>query len=304
MDQVYRVTAMLSSEWKIPFNVAIGLHVLVILGALYLPGFFKAKPRFADIYTVSLINIAEPTVAPSPAVKKQTPPPPVATPKTPNKIQKTAPIAEESQKIVPISPKVTPAPQKSISLKPLKKKKVQEIKQPEKQDRRQEIERINRKRLAEALKEEELLAEKAKIAQDALEAERKLLQSQPIPDSLPTTSRIASGNQSSTTTSAAGSSSSLIESQYLASIRNRLDQFWALPDYLQQDPNLTAIVVITINPDGKIANMQFENKSGNRVYDQFVIKTLEAADPMPPIPPAMKKQRFEIGLVFKPGSIQ
>ncbi len=296
---------MLSNEWKIPFNVAIGLHVLIILGALYLPGFFKAKPRFADIYTVSLINIAEPKVGSAPAVKKQsTPPPAVVAPKPPVKVQKTVPIATKQQNVAPVQPKITPAPQKSISLKPLKKKIVQETKQPDNKDRRQEIEKINRKRLAEALREEELLAEKAKLAQDALEAERKLLQSQPLPDSLPTTSSIVSGNQTSTNSSAGGSSSSLIESQYLASIRNRLDQFWALPDYLQQDPNLTAIVVITINMDGKIANMLFENKSGNRVYDQFVIKTLEAADPMPPIPAAMKKQRFEIGLVFKPGSIQ
>ena len=296
---------MLSNEWKIPFNVAIGLHVLVILGALYLPGLFKAKPRFADIYTVSIINIAEPTAGPSPPVKEQsTPPPPVITPQAPRKTQKVAPIATEQQKVVPSPPKVTPAPQKSISLKPLKRKKIQEIKQPDNQDRRQEVERINRKRLAEALREEELLTEKARLAQDALEAERKLLQAQPLPNNLQTTSPKVSGDQSSATSSTAGSSSSLIESQYLASIRNRLDQFWALPDYLQQDPNLTAVVVITINQDGKIANMLFENKSGNRVYDQFVIKTLEAADPMPPIPPAMKKQRFEIGLVFKPGSIQ
>lgn len=296
---------MLSNEWKLPLNVAVGIHVLVILAALYLPGIFKAKPRFADIYTVSIINIAEPTASPAPFVKSQaTTPPPIIAPPTPSKTQKTAPIAEVQQKAEPIPQKITPVPQKSISLKPLKKKKIQAIKPAENQDRKREIERKNRNILADAIREEEFLSEKAKLAQEALDAERKLLQPQQLPNSIQTTSSAISENQTSSSSTAIGSSSSLIESQYLASIRNRLDQFWALPDYMQKDPTLTAVLVITINLNGKIANMLFESKSGNRVFDQFVIKTLEAAAPMPPIPPAMKKQRFEIGLVFKPGSIQ
>jgi colicin import membrane protein len=302
---------MLSNEWKLPLNVAIGLHVLVILGALYLPGIFKAKPRFADIYSVSIINIAEPTAGPPPSIKAQpvkaqaaTPPPVIAPPKKIQKIQKAAPIAEAEKKAAPVPEKVVPVAQKSISLKPLKKKKIQEIKPQENQAREQEIERNNRQRLAEAIREEELLSEQAKLAQDALEAERKLLQPQQLSSNLQTTSSVSSGNRTSSSSAAAGSSSSLLESQYLAAIRNRLDQFWAPPEYLRQDPNLTAVVVITINLDGKVANMLFESKSGNRVFDQFVIKTLEAAAPMPPIPLAMRKQRFEIGLIFKPGSIQ
>ncbi len=298
---------MLTNEWKLPLNVAIGLHVLVVLGALYLPGLFKAKPRFADVYSVSIINIAEPsTGAPppktAPAKAKASTPPPVIAHPTPQKPQKVAPIAEVEKKVEPVVQKVVPVQPKSVSLKPLKKKKVQENKPLENPDQKREVQRKIRQRLAEAIREEELLSEKAKLAEEALADERKLFQQQPQ-TTLPTTSSENTGSQSSTS-SAAGGSSSLIESQYLASIRNRLDQFWAPPEYLQQDPNLTAIVVITINLDGTVANTLFESKSGNRIFDQFVIKTLEAAAPMPPIPLAMKKQRFEIGLIFKPGSIE
>lgn len=285
---------MLPNEWKLPLNLAIGIHVLALLGALYLPGIFEAKPRFADIYTVSIINIAEPTAGQPPPIKAQeTTPPPVISP--PRKAQKIAPIAEMQEK-------VAPSPQKSISLKPLKKKKIQKVKPPENQARQQETARINRQRLAEAIREEELLAEKARLAQAALEDERKLLQPQQPANDLQEKSSPDTGNQTSVT--AAGSSSNLLESQYLASIFNRLHQYWAPPEYLQQDPNLTTVVVITISEDGKIANMLFESKSGNRVFDQFVSKTIEAAAPMPPIPPALKKQQFEIGLRFRPGSIQ
>lgn len=294
MDHVYRVTAMLPNEWKLPLNIAIGLHVLILLGALYLPGVFEAKPRFADIYTVSIINITEPTVGQPPPTKAQkATPPPVISP--PRKAQKIAPIAEMQEKS-------TPSPQKSISLKPLKKKKIQKVKAPENKTSKQEAARIKRQKLAEAIREEELLSEKARLAQVALDAERKLLQQQQQAHNVQTQSSTRTGDQTSVT--ASGSSSNLLESQYLASVFNRLHQFWAPPEYLQQDPNLTTVVVITISLDGRIADMVFESKSGNRVFDQFVSKTIEAATPMPPIPPALKKQQFEIGLRFRPGSIQ
>jgi TonB family protein len=323
VDHVYRITAMLSNEWKLPFNIAIGIHVLVLLGALYLPGIFKAKPKFADIYTVSIINVAEPSASsPAPAkIQKAIPPPPVKTQRQspppvivpPKKIQKAVPIAEAEEKVAP-APAPEPVAQKAVSLKPLKKKKIETVKPPEDQVRKQEIERdkqrkqkierSKRQKLAEAIREEELLAEKARLAQEALEAERQLLRAQPLAESSPVRPLAGTGNQTSSTAASVSGSTSLLESQYLASVFNRLHQFWAPPEYLQQDPNLTAVVVITINQDGTIANMLVESGSGNRVFDQFVNKTIEAAAPMPPIPPALKKQRFEIGLRFRPGSIQ
>ena len=113
------------------------------------------------------------------------------------------------------------------------------------------------------------------------------------------------GPQSNTTApTVGGSSTNLLESQYQAAIASRLQQFWAIPESLQKDPNLTSIVVITIKMDGDIANMVFESKSGDPIFDQYVSKTIEKANPMPPIPPALKKQRYEIGFRFKPGSIQ
>lgn len=289
---------MMSNEWKLPLNMAIGLHVLVLLGAFYLPGIFKAKPKFADIYTVSIINIAEPAAPPPPPVKAQeaTPPPVIAKPKQTKKI---APIAE-----IQDAPAPAPVPVKAVSLKPLKKKKINKVVKPKTTSRQKELERSKRQRLAKAIREEELLAEQAKLAREALDAERRLLQAQqPIP-ARQTTARTSPTSTSRAASGPPGGSSSLIESQYLASIKNRIHQFWALPEYLQKDQNLTSVVVVTIDKNGKIANMFFENKSDNRVFDQFVSKTINAADPLPPIPPAMKKQRIEVGLVFKPGGIQ
>lgn len=288
------------NEWKLPLNIAIGLHILVLSGALYLPEIIKSKPKFAEIYTVSLINVAEPGSTPPTATPQpKQAPPPLRPVKKKIEAKKTAPIAEKPEK-------TAPALKKSISLKPLKKKKIQKVKPPENQARNQERERLKRKRLAEALKEEELLAEQARLAQEALRAERELLNKPQPTDPIPVKETVAAGTtatQGSAKTTPGGSSN-LIESQYLAAVFNRLHQFWAPPESLQQEPDLTTVAVITINSDGTIANILFESKSGDRVFDQFVSKTLDAANPMPPIPPALKKKRFEIGLRFRPNSIQ
>lgn len=289
---------MFSNDWKFPLNLAIGIHVVVLLGGLYLPDFFKAKPKFADIYSVSIINIAEPA---PPSNNNQPEPEPVAPVKEPIKptnAKKIAPI-EEIKKLEPAPPTKV----KSISLKPLKKKKKKKV---AKTTPKTDEAKLKRQRLAELLKQEELLAEKARLAEEALAKERSLLERQPTPakKQLPqmsgaTTSRAKSGNQSQ-----AGSSVSSADRMYYASIINRLHQFWALPLSLQNNPNLTSVVVVTVGRNGQILDSYFESKSGDRVFDQFVMKTVEAANPMPPIPAAMKKQRIELGLRFKPGGIQ
>ncbi|MGW8194647.1 MAG: TonB family protein [Desulforhopalus sp.] len=287
---------MLSNDWKIPLNIAVGLHVLILLGGLYLPGIFKAKPKFADIYTVSIINIAEPAATePPPSAQSAEEPPPVAA--KPVKAKTIAPIAE------PIKQPVV-SPPKSVSLKPLKKKKVVKVEKREDDHAQKERERQRRQKLAQALREEELLEEKARLAREALEAERRLLQSQRAAVSQPAVSKGSGTGSASNSNSVARGSSNILESQLYAAIKNRLAQYWVLPDYLQKDISLTATAVITINRDGSVANMFFESRSGNRVFDQFVKKTIESADPFPPIPPAMKKQRFEVGLVFRPAGIQ
>jgi colicin import membrane protein len=290
---------MLSNDWKIPLNIAIGVHVLILLGGLYLPGLFKAKPKFADIYTVSIINIAEPVESvPEQEVAAQPE-------SSPAKIVKAA----RSKSIAPVAepqPSPAPAPVKSISLKPLKKKKVKTVVKPAEDARLKEQERKRRQQLAQALREEELLAEKARLAREALEEERQLLRSQQVVASkleMPENTAASKGSAAARTT-ITGGGSNLIENQYHASILNRLQEYWALPEYLQHDSSLKAVVVITISRDGRIANMVFEQKTANRIFNQFVNTTIAAASPLPPIPPAMKKQRYELGLVFKPGSIQ
>ncbi|EKD35283.1 MAG: hypothetical protein ACD_75C01964G0008 [uncultured bacterium] len=311
---------MRSNGWKLPFNIALGIHIMILLAAVYLPGIFKAKPKFADIYTVSLVNITEPVENAPAAAKVQQPAPPKAAAKppppvaaAPPKIKQAAPVEEtpkeEAPKEVEKVETVEPAPPKAVSLKPLKQKKVKEVKEqvppkePVPTPKKTNVERKEIQKLAEALREEEILSEKSRLAREALDQERQLL-ADSIKASEARPSASSSEQQGTGSAAPGGSSSTLIEKQYQAAISGRLHQFYTVPEHMRKDKNLTAVVVITIEQSGEVANMVFESKSGDRMFDQFVSKTIEAANPLPPIPPAMKKQRYEIGLSFRPDSIQ
>jgi colicin import membrane protein len=314
--QEYQVTYMSSNnEWKLPLNLAIGFHIMVALGAIFLPQLFQSKPQFTDIYTVNLVNMAEPAAAPPASAPPQQnaapskPPPPKTTPKVIEKTEapvkippKTdaAPIAEE--KPAEVAP---PAPPKAISLKPIKKKVKNKVVPPddtitkEREKREKELERQKRQQLAESLKAEQVAAEEARLAAEEADAERKLMEA--------TQERLAAirSSQSSSTPGAAqgGGTTNALNAQYAAAVAARVQPFFQLPEIRTFDPSLETVVVITINSNGEIADTQIETSSGDALYDQFVLKSLEASNPLPAIPPALRKQRIEVGLKFSPSGI-
>lgn len=282
---------MQKQEWKRPLNFAICFHVFVAVSFVYGPLIFKSKPKHPEIYTVDLTSYIEP--APQ---QTATPPKTIETKPTQVKARKTAPIAEAE-------PVKAEAPKKAISLKPLKKKIKKKV--PAKKVPPREDEKLKRQKLAEALRAEREAAEAAKIAQQEAELQRKLLEA-----NLADARRVAKENDSrrtsNTNTNNRGSSVNLtgVEKQFYNAIVVHTTSYWQLPEYKPWDSNLETIVAVTIANNGKIKNMFIEHSSGDKVFDQFVLKALRAADPLPQIPPAMKKKYFDIGLRFKPGGIQ
>lgn len=326
--QEYRVTYMSSNnDWKLPLNLAIGFHILVALSTVLFPLIFKSKPEFVDIYSVNLVNMEEPAApsAPPPAAapaKAQSQPPPAPTP--PKVIEKTeAAVKIPPKEAVPVATEqpaevAPPAPLKAISLKPLKRKVKKEVPpddtvQREAEKREREVERQKRQQLAESLRAEQDAAEEAQLAAEAAEAERKLMEQtrqrlsqirSSIQSSSSSTTASTSATSSSSTTQGGGGSNSALDAQYYAAVAARIQPFFQLPEIKTFDPALVTIVIITINKSGEVADTQIESSSGDALYDQFVLKSIAAANPLPPIPPALRKQRIEMGLKFSPGGIQ
>jgi len=294
---------MNNNEWKLPLNLAIGFHVLLVLAVIYMPGLFHSKPLYPDVYTVNLVNMAEPT------------------PKTGTPTPKREPIHRKSDTTKPVvKPKpvvkqehIQTAPvEKAISLKPLKRKiekdsaydkliaeRLRQLKIRQRRERelerKQRLEKIHRQRLAESIKAEQQAEQEARQAAEEL---KQLLRSS---STVAKNENTGSQNNGSQGTS---NNFSAIENQYFASISNRIQQFWALPELKNWDPSLSAVVWITINKDGIIINQHFENSSGDKFFDQYVEKALRDSVPLPRIPAALNKSQIEVGLRFKPNGIQ
>ena len=120
---------------------------------------------------------------------------------------------------------------------------------------------------------------------------------------------VTSANTSRAASSQSGTgntkkSMGVLEQQYYATIMGHIQQYWRPPDVKAWAPNLVAVVSITIASDGQIISHTFEQESGDKLFDEFVLKTLEAANPLPALPAALQTQRLEVGLKFKPSGIQ
>lgn len=266
------------NDWKMPFNIALALHVIVFLGAVYGPGLMRTKPLYPDIYTVDLINIAEPLQSSAPAPTK--------------------PSASENA--VSIAQKTPQIDVKPISIKPLKKKKVKNDVADDLAAKQRELERIRQQALLEAEEAEKRAAEAAEIAADeALNQLKDMLRETNVAANMQTPSR-TTGNSSRLPRR----STSVVEGQYYASVIGALEPHWKFPGHMAWNPNLSATIIIHIANNGNVTRSYFESRSGDRIFDQFVEKALKEGSPLPPIPAALNRKELEIGLKFTVNSIQ
>lgn len=295
-----------AAPWKLSFNLAVFFHILILVGAILLPQYLPQKPIIPESLTVNLVSL--PPILSPPATPTQTAAPPkpsssVTIPKLKQlESRKTAPIATP---VKPLPPPVA-APAKVISIKPLKrkiKKKIPPSSSAASVQRRKEAERnqaiLEKQRqqlLQEARRQQELAAAEDAAASEAVQALRQMLQ---------TDAQATSATQAASAASrSGGSSGSIIKDQYNAAINGILMENWALPDIKPWNSDLMAVVIIDIAKNGRIIKHSFEKRSGDRVFDQFVSRTIQESNPLLPIPAAMRIGQYSIGLRFRPGEIQ
>ena len=83
------------------------------------------------------------------------------------------------------------------------------------------------------------------------------------------------------------------EASYIDKITGQIHEAWTWPGYAEKD--LEAIISVKIQKDGTISVVNFEKKSGNRLFDKLALRTIEKASPVTPPPYEM-----EIGIRFYP----
>jgi TolA protein len=92
----------------------------------------------------------------------------------------------------------------------------------------------------------------------------------------------------------------VIERQYGATLNDRIRSQWQLPEIITTKSHLKAMVALTVRRDGSIEDMRLEQRSGDAVFDQSVLKALRNAEPMPSFPALIHKSTLEFALNFTP----
>ncbi len=276
-------------KWLWPVGLAVIFHVVVFVLSATLPSLLHRRPLLNEVITVNLVSLPKiaanrPSEAPSPR---------------PVPAKRTVPVI----KVKPVKAKIQAAsrqpekvsvkslPAKLVSLRPLRRKiKIARDTRQIEENRRRQRALERKKALAAARRDEELakrdVIEARKALADVIRETGALANSQPRPLS-----------------SVRKQVQSIVFQQYLASLYDKIQSFWVLPDMRQWRRGLETIVILTIRKDGTVTNTYIEKKSRDPFFDQFVMKTIQNAVPMPRFPSLMPQKSIKVGLRFKPGEL-
>ena len=313
------------NKWLVAASIAVGLHVVLLAWAFFLPDIFDQKLMLDEFVTVDLISMPEPQALPV----IETPPPPAAEQPVAEQLPQLPPESvqpEPAEVEIPIEPEVVPEPMveaKPISVKPLKRKiktavdtrlaeekerekRATALREKERQQKRDEQLEQERKQKAAAARKAAAVAradrarkEADQAARDARKALADMYRSQGALERK-TTPSAASGSG----TSGRQQVQSIVAQQYYAALYSHIQGYWVLPEMRKWDPHLEATVVLVINQNGQVLKTTVEKKSQDPFFNQVVVKTLHSAAPMPIFPKLMKERTIEVGLRFRPGKLE
>jgi len=85
---------------------------------------------------------------------------------------------------------------------------------------------------------------------------------------------------------------------YYTLIWSRIKGKWALPQGILPEANIEAIIQMRILKNGAVVDLSFEKHSGNRYFDESVMKAIKRASPFPPIPQWIIDNSIEVGIRF------
>ena len=87
--------------------------------------------------------------------------------------------------------------------------------------------------------------------------------------------------------------------EYYNEIWAKIKKGWTIPENLSvKKEDWEAIVILTIERDGKLQKSWFEKRSGNNLYDQSTVRAIKRAEPFPPLPKEWSEKTLEIGIRF------
>ncbi len=327
------------SLWFTPLVLSLVFHI--VMPAVLFMGqyFFKPSRITPEVYTVTLLNVGEASMpAPPPP-----PPPPAAAGPTetapqaePSKTEQPEPTSAEPPRTEPVKDAKPPVSLKPKEIEPEKekkkkidpdaylKKKMESLLKKTRAD--QKAEEAEKKKELETQKEAERLEkdakEKADRAKEAADKAVAALRSRYKRGAAATKDASQEGIEGGV---AGGQKGGVVGGQkggivggqkggsgggggdankaYYAAVAVRIQENWILPDLQSWQANLEAIVCLKVQRDGKVIDIVVEKKSANAYFDQFVMKAIHDASPLPPFPEEIQETELEICPKFYPAGL-
>ena len=91
--------------------------------------------------------------------------------------------------------------------------------------------------------------------------------------------------------------------RYLVGVREKIEATWHIPFISSQKQNLEVNATIKIRKDGRIVDINIDKRSGNRIYDESVVRVLRMIDPLPPLPSSVTEDPLEVELSLRPEGV-
>ncbi len=194
------------------------------------------------------------------------PPPPAPEPETKPEPPKPSPPRPEPAKAEP--PKPDPA---------IAEKREREKKEQEKRDRleREKKEKLEKQKAEEARQK----AEEAKKKREAEEADRK----RKAEEEKARVAKARADAEAKAAAEAVASRQQAEMSKFMNDIRAKIRGRANIPDTVAGKPEIQ--VRITILPGGEVLEIKIEKPSGNRIYDEAILRAIRSASPLPVPPP-------------------
>jgi TonB family protein len=85
---------------------------------------------------------------------------------------------------------------------------------------------------------------------------------------------------------------------YYTEIWRRIKLQWALPGGIMPKSAFESVISITILRSGAVTETKFEKSSGNRYFDESVMKAIQKASPLPPLPEWINGSSLSVGIRF------
>jgi len=118
------------------------------------------------------------------------------------------------------------------------------------------------------------------------------------------TENTAAARSNTTTEKAMGTPAPLVmddaTKRYIRALMRHISQFKAYPAALKKAHiEGTPIIRFTFNKDGEVLETTIKKRSSHQALDQAAIEVFKKANPLPPIPPALRRDTLTMSLPIK-----